>query len=147
MRRKTLIITAIFLTPAIWSCTQTKQAEPVPNRAKIVQPRDMGQEPVALAHTGETPRFLELPRNIGGGFPKAKDCAMSNTPECEALWRNIQTTRELFIDCMAYQSSEETPRLCRQLYDVDGDNLVTLADYAYFEAFHQFSWILPARAK
>ena len=29
MRRKTLIITAIFLTPAIWSCTQTKQAEPM----------------------------------------------------------------------------------------------------------------------
>lgn len=137
--KRAMIITAIFLAPAIWSCTQTKQAEPVPNRAKVIQPRDMGQEPVALAHTGETSRHLQFPIYILGGYPNIRDCAFDRqSDECVALWRHIKHSWNDFSECMEFKSSEELPKFCGQCFEADGDGLVTLADFAFFDAFAPF---------
>lgn len=136
--------TILCLVVSLVGCAPIKHSEPInvePPRAKTIVPvEDMGQEPVALARSS-APRHLELPINIAGQFPSAKECAMDVQSEhCSALWRYIETSAEMFVECMEYQSSEETPKRCLQLYDVDGDYLVTLADYHFFDAFHQFRW-------
>jgi hypothetical protein len=142
MRNYVLVGVGLLL---ILSCAQ-RQTAPVENRAKIIQKRDMVPEPVALATVPES--NLWLPINIAGHFPTAKECFDDRgSDECKAYWRYIETSAEVFIQCMDYQSSEATPRRCVQLYDMDGDFLVTMADWAAFDYAAPFRmWQLP-RAK
>lgn len=128
-------------------CSQSSQTTAVapvtvePRIAKVVTKKEVATEQYSIAREN-----LNFPRNIAGDFPTAKECATKDGYVCDKFWRNIETSFELFNHCMMFQkggemeSSEETPRLCLQLYDVDGDFFVTLADYHYFQAFHDFRW-------
>lgn len=108
------------------------------SRSLPVQPRDMVDEPVALARSmSEVATIENFNRliNISGEYLSARECFDSQIGLCADFWRYVQGMYESFSACMDLCPA---PCRCVQLFDTDGDHVVTLADFALFQ--DRFRW-------